>query len=390
MSVKGSAVKLSADKWRVRWNDDTAFYSYRWLAWALAGISLTLPGHRTASLPRDAGMLLLLGVMTVAMTAMAHVYVRLARRRPLLLILDILASLAIVWLSGGEPLPFFPYALGSLVLPALLGGRLGAITAAVAFIALDLVGLALFWAPFNPNITPSLLAVRAAIPVAFAIGWVVLGRLLAYRAYPGRLAEIPPVSTSDRQVVTSDTVSPMVRLSTFSNIDRSTGISSGSGASTQQHASAHLDPTPRPDAARHAIFDPVPSEGLSFPTAIDQLALSFGRQGGVEMRVTTSGTARTLTNAQHSVLLRVAQEALLNIHQHAHAQLVLITLSFEPQAVTLAVQDDGVGLLDGTYERPGLHALRAVRYRLAEFDGQLAVVEGESGGVTLRATLPLE
>jgi hypothetical protein len=31
-----------------------------------------------------------------------------------------------------------------------------------------------------------------------------------------------------------------------------------------------------------------------------------------------------------------------------------------------------------------------VRYRLSELEGQLAVFEHESGGVTLRATLPLE
>ncbi|NTV63260.1 MAG: ATP-binding protein, partial [Oscillochloris sp.] len=40
--------------------------------------------------------------------------------------------------------------------------------------------------------------------------------------------------------------------------------------------------------------------------------------------------------------------------------------------------------------RPGMHSLRAVRYRLAELDGQFAVFESESGGVTVRATLPFE
>jgi signal transduction histidine kinase len=47
-------------------------------------------------------------------------------------------------------------------------------------------------------------------------------------------------------------------------------------------------------------------------------------------------------------------------------------------------------LLDGTHERPGLHALRAMQYRLAEFGGRLDVFETEGGGVTVRATMPLE
>jgi signal transduction histidine kinase len=180
-----------------------------------------------------------------------------------------------------------------------------------------------------------------------------------------------------------------VRLSTFADLDRSTKVSAG-GAGTPQRTAARLEPTSRNDAARHAIFDPAPTESLTFSAAIDQLALSFGRQGGVDMRVTTMGVARTLTNVQHGMLLRVAQEALLNVSQHAHAHTVLMTIMFEPSAVTLAVQDDGVGLLDGTYERPGMHALRAIRYRLAELDGQLSVFESESGGVTVRATLPIE
>jgi signal transduction histidine kinase len=87
-------------------------------------------------------------------------------------------------------------------------------------------------------------------------------------------------------------------------------------------------------------------------------------------------------------MLRLAQEALLNVQQHAHAHSALITLRYDPRQLTLTIQDDGVGLLDGTHERPGVHALRAIGYRLAEIDGTLEVSEGESGGVTVRATAP--
>jgi signal transduction histidine kinase len=88
--------------------------------------------------------------------------------------------------------------------------------------------------------------------------------------------------------------------------------------------------------------------------------------------------------------VRLAQEALLNIQQHAHADTAMLTLRYDTTSVALMIQDDGVGLLDGTYERPGLHALRAMQYRLAEFGGRLDVFETEGGGVTVRATMPLE
>jgi hypothetical protein len=385
--VKGRLVKLSADKWRIRWDSETALYGYRWLAWALAGIALTLPGRATTSLPRDAWILLLLGVINVVLTAAAQGYVRLARRRPLIMIFDGLVGLIVVWMSGGGPLPFLPYALGALVLPALLGGWFGAIIASAGFVGLDLLIMALNTA--TSAVSLPLVTVRAAVPLAFAICWVTAGRILTSGARPSSQADLQPAGANNKLTLGTSAGSPTVRLGAFADLDRSTKVGAASPVAPPR-AGARLEPTPRADAARHAIFDPAPTESLTFSAAIDQMAMSFGRQGGVEMRVTTMGVARTLTAVQHGMLLRVAQEALLNVAQHAHAQNVLISIAFEPQAVTLAIHDNGVGLLDGTYERPGMHALRALRYRLSELDGQLAVFESEIGGVTVRATLPLE
>ncbi|NNJ10087.1 ATP-binding protein [Chloroflexales bacterium ZM16-3] len=382
-------MKVSLDKWRVRWNDDTAFYSYRWLAWAVAGLSLTVPGRALDSLPRDAGILLLLGVITVAATAMAHGYVRLARRRPAVMLLDVLAGIAVVWLGGGGALPFLPYALGALVLPTLLGGWRTAIIAGVVFSFLDSSCLLLQQMSSGDTINLALVGFRAVAPLAFVCAWALLRQLLGHSEHPGSLAGQRQTMGGGRRAAGGDGSDHLLRLSIFADLESDASMRAG-GAAAPQRTASQMEPAPRSEAARHAIFDPTPSEELSFPAEIDQLALNIGRQSTVAMQLTTLGAVRPLSGAQHSVLLRTAHEALLNINQHAHAHSAMITISFEPQAVTLAVQDDGVGLLDGTYERPGMHALRAVRYRLAELDGQLAVFEGESGGVTLRATLPLD
>ncbi|MEI7645144.1 MAG: ATP-binding protein [Chloroflexales bacterium] len=374
-------MKLSADKWRARWRSETAFYGYRWLAWALAGISLTLPGRPLGSLPRDAGMLLLLGVLNVALTAMAQGYVRLARRQPPLMLLDLLAGLVVVWISGGDLLPFLPYAMGSLVLPALLGGWGGALIASIGFVGFDLLGMMLRTSGGVTSLP--LLAARIALPLAFASCWAVVGRVLISDDQIDNPADLQPDQASGRPVPGGAVSSPTLRLSTFTDLDR------GGNVRAQHQTAARLEPAPRADAARHAIFDPTPAESLTFSAAVDQLAVGFGRQGGADVHVATVGVVRPLPNVAHGMLLRVVQESLLNVSQHAHAHTVRITITFESKAITLAIQDDGVGLLDGTYERPGMHALRAMRYRLSELDGQLAVFERESGGVTVRATLPI-
>ncbi len=373
-------MKLSTDKWRTRWNSETAFYSYRWLAWALAGIALMLSDHAATSLPRDVGILLLLAGINVTITATAQSYVRLARRQPFLLLLDMLVGLVVVWMSGGGVLPFWPYALGALILPALLGGWGGAIIASTGFIGFDLLGMLL-----NSGETENfpLLVVRVIVPAAFASCWIALGYFLRGNEQRDTQADVQLTGANSDPDSADAMGKSTLHISAFADTNRVGGA--------QQRTTTRLESNPRTDVARHAIFDPAPAENLTFfSTAVDQLATSFSRQGSVEIRVATVGVVRPLTSAQHRTLLRVAQESLLNVSQHAHAHTVLITLTFEPRAVTLSVQDDGVGLLDGTYERPGMHALRALRYRLSELDGQLGVFESESGGVTVRATLPIE
>jgi signal transduction histidine kinase len=129
---------------------------------------------------------------------------------------------------------------------------------------------------------------------------------------------------------------------------------------------------------------------MDLAAALDLLAIRFGQHTGAATRVALLGRTRTLHRVHRDLLIRLTQEALLNIQQHAHAASAVITLRYDSTSVALLIQDDGVGLLDGTYERPGLHALRAMHYRLAECGGRLDVFETESGGVTVRATMPLE
>jgi hypothetical protein len=98
--------------------------------------------------------------------------------------------------------------------------------------------------------------------------------------------------------------------------------------------------------------------------------------------------SRPLSYARQMVLVKLVHEALRNIQQHAHAHTAWLTLRYEPQIVALTIEDDGLGLLDGTHERPGLHSLRAIHYQLAEMDGVLDVHEGDDGGVVVRGWIP--
>jgi hypothetical protein len=387
-------VKRSGDKWRLR--DHVAFFSYRWLALAVAIVAtaLRLQGAPAEDLTRNAGLLLLIGVITVVATALAQSYVRVLRQRPGMLALDLVACSVILWLSGSTPLPFLPYALGALVLPGLAFGWRGAAFGAAAFAALDMVGLTVFNHTVGEALSPLALGARVLTPFAFAFIWAAAGRLLPREASPAGqrsaagIAEAPPTAAPGQSP--SGRQSAAIRVANIARADTPPAGLPANFAATTPLLLARAAAEAHPERPRRILYDLPASPDVSLAAALEQLATSASRRSGVEVRSTCVGEARPLNASQQMVLLRCAQEALLNVEQHARAHTALVTLSFEPRAVTLAVQDDGVGLLDGTYERPGLHALRAVRYRLAELDGQLAVFDNEGSGLTLRATLPLD
>lgn len=388
--VKGSSVKRSGEQWRLRAH--VAFFSYRWLAWLIAALALAVPNLGGGAVPRDAGLLLLIGVITVTATALAQSYVRLLRQRPALLALDLTACAAILWLSGSAVLPFLPYALGALVLPALIFGWRGALMAAAGFTALDSFGLALINPALGREHDAAALGVRLLVPLAFACAWALAGRLLPRDVGAARPWAAHPSAASDgaaqpARLAARQPLAP--RLTGLSRAETPPGLPASLAATTPMLIARSGD-EPHGEPPRRVLYDIPASPAISLAAALEQLAEAAARQSGHEVRAVIVGAARPLNAAQHALLLRVAQEALLNVQQHARANAALVTLTYEPRAATLTVQDDGVGLLDGTYERPGLHALRAVRYRLAELDGQLAVFEGEGGGLTLRATVPLE
>lgn len=377
-------MKRPADKWHTRLTDHVAFFGYRWFALVVAGLSLTLPGRPAESLPRDAGMLLLLLVLTAVITTIASGYTRLARQRSAILLFDLVAGAAIVWMGGGTALPFLPYALGALVLPALLFGARGALIAGLLFVTLDQATLILL-APQGQGaaLLPTLLA-RALTPIAFGFCWVAVRHL--FQGQPAAAAPDLRTSLGLRQGEArpgGPATSANPRLSLPNPIGRDLGALPPTIGMPLSPIVRTAGSPSAPQAVDDHSLEP------DLPAALDQLIIATNRQSDLALRTVVTGAQR-LTLAQHTVLLRTAQEAIQNVIHHARAHTALITLTFERRAVTLAIQDDGVGLLDGTYERPGLHALRALRYRLAELDGHLDVFESDSGGVTVRATLPLD
>jgi signal transduction histidine kinase len=84
-------------------------------------------------------------------------------------------------------------------------------------------------------------------------------------------------------------------------------------------------------------------------------------------------------------IFRIVQESLTNIHKHAEAKSVVISVSRMQGSVTLQVVDDGKGLPGNLVYGVGL---RGMEERVRQLRGSFQI-NSNSHGTTVAATLPI-
>ena len=93
---------------------------------------------------------------------------------------------------------------------------------------------------------------------------------------------------------------------------------------------------------------PAALDAFGVSAALAALADRAAAAGGIDVRYAATGPAETvaeaLPDARRLALYRIAQEALSNAVQHAGAARIDVALRLDGETLTLAVDDDGVGL----------------------------------------------
>jgi signal transduction histidine kinase len=141
--------------------------------------------------------------------------------------------------------------------------------------------------------------------------------------------------------------------------------------------------------ARRSVraMQPLPLAKAGLPDALTDVAARWSADSGVAALVTTTGTTRVLRPEVEGTLLRVAQEALSNVAKHAAARHVWVTLSYMEDEVTVDVRDDGRGF-DPDQHYDGGYGLVAMRQRVTELAGELAIESGQDAGTVISARVP--
>ena len=116
----------------------------------------------------------------------------------------------------------------------------------------------------------------------------------------------------------------------------------------------------------------LPTDGLS--SALGALLEGFGKRTGYDVSFSTEGDVTKADDATSLALLRVAQEALVNIHRHARASAVTMNLSAGDDHVELAIRDDGIGMPSNQeMSRNGGVGVEGMRFRAEQLGGEFHI-----------------
>lgn len=124
-----------------------------------------------------------------------------------------------------------------------------------------------------------------------------------------------------------------------------------------------------------------PAPGLGQLPALIEVATVNGLR--VELEI--DGEVRILPGSVELTAYRIVQESLTNVVRHAEATAVTVSLGYEPDALELAITDDGRGG-DGV-ETAG-HGIRGMRERAAALGGVLEAGPARQGGFRVACRIP--
>lgn len=138
----------------------------------------------------------------------------------------------------------------------------------------------------------------------------------------------------------------------------------------------------------YLLHPPWPEEAGGLQFAVRELVEGFARRAGLRAVVRIEGPPCEMDRARELVLFRILQEGLVNVHRHAHANVVIVELNNHRREVTLEVRDDGCGFStgDAIAISPGV-GLLSMRARIQRFGGELKIDTGPTG-TTLSVRMP--
>jgi two-component system sensor histidine kinase UhpB len=149
------------------------------------------------------------------------------------------------------------------------------------------------------------------------------------------------------------------------------------------------------DGVHKLIFDlrPTMLDHLGLVPALRWFAQSRLEPTGIRVVIQEKSAPRRLPTEVETALFRVVQETINNIARHAAARNARISFDFGDEAVTVEVEDDGIGfdiielaLSPDTGRGLGLMGMEE---RIEVLDGEIEIISAPSYGTHVHIRVPI-
>jgi signal transduction histidine kinase len=128
-------------------------------------------------------------------------------------------------------------------------------------------------------------------------------------------------------------------------------------------------------------------------TTLERFVAGFQKRSSLQIDLTIDDEVESLPYEFQRTILRIAQEALANVHHHAEASSVDIKMTIEADKLRLVVCDDGQGMPHAPMDElaEGLQlgvGIAGMKTRTDQLGGEIEFVTN-SGGTTVIVVIPL-
>ncbi|MFE1593550.1 sensor histidine kinase [Nocardia sp. NPDC058705] len=136
-------------------------------------------------------------------------------------------------------------------------------------------------------------------------------------------------------------------------------------------------------------LSPAALDGQSLAVALERICLR-AQSPTLTTQLLVEGEPQRLPMPVEAALVRIAQSAVANVVQHARAERMRVTLTYDDTDAHLDIVDDGIGIEPDMLRHPrsGAFGLAAMRSRVEQQGGAMTV-ESEPGHTAVTVSFPL-
>ena len=148
---------------------------------------------------------------------------------------------------------------------------------------------------------------------------------------------------------------------------------------------------------REMIYDlhPMSFDDIGLDVTIQDAIQKIGKANSIHVQYAVEGEEVSVSSVIGISILRIIQEACSNAIKHGHAQMISVTMKYEPAAISLTIEDDGCGfekedIPDKIRENHSGFGISMMRERIYLLSGTLEIDSKVNEGTKVLVSIPLE